>query len=194
MGQSINLIPQEEKQEQTKTQLVKLSTVFTIILFVIVAGISGYLFYQTYSLKTQIQLHEANITDLRAQIQNQSQIEIIARNLESKYKALNSILTDRLYYSLLLKEVQARLPQTVVIEDFSITQGNAINISGTAETYIAIAEFINALTNKEFVGGVTGLEKLFTSVSLNTVTTESNVSKIKFFIVVSFNGSLIKKI
>src|SRR3989344_3458553 len=102
MGQSINLIPQEEKQEQTKTQLVKLSTVFTIILFVIVAGISGYLFYQTYSLKTQIQLHEANITDLRAQIQNQSQIEIIARNLESKYKALNSILTDRLYYSLLL--------------------------------------------------------------------------------------------
>ena len=185
---------QEEKQEQTKTQLVKLSTVFTIILFVIVAGISGYLFYQTYSLKTQIQLHEANITDLRAQIQNQSQIEIIARNLESKYKALNSILTDRLYYSLLLKEVQARLPQTVVIEDFSITQGNAINISGTAETYIAIAEFINALTNKEFVGGVTGLEKLFTSVSLNTVTTESNVSKIKFFIVVSFNGSLIKKI
>ena len=86
------------------------------------------------------------------------------------------------------------MPQTVVIEDFSITQGNAINISGTAETYIAIAEFINALTNKEFVGGVTGLEKLFTSVSLNTVTTESNVSKIKFFIVVSFNGSLIKKI
>lgn len=193
MAQSINLIPQEEKQEQAKSQLIRMSTVVSILIGVAVGGISAFMFYQTQTLKGQIKAHEDRIESLRAEIKGQSDIEIVARNLDSKYKVLDNLLKDRVYYSKLMQEFKTRQPATISIDDFSLSAGNTINITGTADTYISIAQFINSLANKKFEGGTKGLEALFTSVSLNTVTTENSVNEIKFFIVVKFEPNLLKK-
>ncbi|HSX39424.1 MAG TPA: PilN domain-containing protein [Candidatus Saccharimonadales bacterium] len=194
MSQSINLIPQQEKQEQVNVQLVEVSTVVAIAVFVVVGLISGYLFYQSKTIKDKIAAHEVTITDLRSQIQSKSDIEIIARNLSAKSKVLSDILSSRIYNSMLLKEFQSRLPASITIEDFSLVGNTEIDLSGSADTYITIAKFINLLTDKKFIGGDPALQNLFTSVSLNSVTAESAENRIKFFIAVTYdNKALLKK-
>ena len=44
----INLIPQVEKQEQAKERAVKSSTIVSLLLFLIVAGASGYVFFNVF--------------------------------------------------------------------------------------------------------------------------------------------------
>ncbi|MFA6981667.1 MAG: hypothetical protein WC243_01420 [Patescibacteria group bacterium] len=58
MGQSINLIPKEIKTEKVKVQVVKASTVVTILMFLAVASVSGYFYYNNIKLKSEIKDNE----------------------------------------------------------------------------------------------------------------------------------------
>ncbi|HLC93668.1 MAG TPA: PilN domain-containing protein [Patescibacteria group bacterium] len=184
MSQSINLIPQEEKQEQTKTQLVKMSTLFAIFFLVIVGLVSFYYFYQVSSVKTRIKEHESNIERLRGEIANLSSIEITARNLDTRYQALTSIYISRVYYSLLLEEVLKHVPEVITIVDFTINTGNKITLTGESDNYIAISEFVTNLSKDD---------KIFKNVTLNSVSLESRANSISFFVSVEFIPEALKK-
>lgn len=189
----INLIPQEEKQEQKKQQAVKSSTTLSIVMFFVVAGIAGYMFYQTSTIKAEIKGHEGNITNLRYDIENMAEIEIVARNLGQRYETLKEILGTRLHYSLLMSEFQKRIPSTVELDTFGTGRGNTINVSGQGADYISIAKFVNDLANDEFEGAEPGLQGLFTDVALNSVNLDAQTNKARFFIVVTVNESLLLK-
>lgn len=192
MAQSINLIPQTERQEQVKTKLVKASTVFTVILFIIVMGISAFFYYQAYTLKKEIKIHDDSIASLRNKIQSMSALEVSARNLDKKYQTLSQVLSSVSYYSLLMKEFEKRLPTTISTIDFNLGNEDTITMSGTAQTYLDISLLVNNLINTKFSGSAKGLEALFTNVSLNTITSDRGNSQVKFFVVISYDGSLLK--
>jgi len=187
MGQSINLIPHEEKQEQAKEKLVKVSTVFSLLMLLIVGGIAVYYFNTKSELNKNISSQEASIEDSRMQVKSMSEIEIVARNLFAKYKALNTIFAAKYNYSLLLEELRARTPSTIVIDNMAISGANTLTISGSGENYLAVAQFINDLTNVNFKNGHKGLEQLFTDVILNSVNLENKTNRASYFINVSFN-------
>ena len=187
----LNLIPQEEKQEQKKQKMVKSSTMLSIVLFFIVAGIAGFMFYQDASIKKEISGHEVNITNLRNDIQTLSEIEIVARNLGQRYETLKEILETRKYYSLLMKEFQKRVPPTVELDTFGTGRGSTINVSGQGADYISIAKFVNDLADDDFEGAEPGFEGLFTDVALNSVNLDVQTNKARFFIVVTVNESLL---
>ena len=177
MPQSINLIPQEEKQEQSKTQLVKLSTLFTILLLIVVGLLSAYFFYQVTGIKGQIREHENNIEDLRTEIQGLSTIEISARNLDTRFHALKSIYTSRVYFSGLLDEINKHVPETIILMDMTVNPGNKVTITGESNDYISISKFITDLSADE---------KIFATVTLNSVSLENRANKITFFILVEY--------
>ncbi len=193
MAQSINLIPQREKVEQQKTQIVKVSTVFSVLILVIVGLIAGYFFYQTSRIKKQTaSLNEAiNVT--RGEIVNLSQIEISARNLGKKYQTLTSIFEGRVYYSLLAEELLRRTPPSVKIENLTIGYQQEITVSGTGTDYLAISQFVNRLTEKLASQDVSHKDNIFTDVTLNTVNLEAQTGRVRYFIVVKFDKELLKK-
>lgn len=194
MAQSINLIPQEEKQEQVKAKLVKGGTIVSILLLIGVCGAAAYFFVQKDTLNSEISNLDQSILNSRSNIQDLSQIELSARKLDAKYKTLQSIFDSRSDYSLLLNELAKRIPTSVQVESLSFgSTGDSINISGTGSDYVSIAQFINTLSDPTFAAANKGLEELFTNVTLNTVSLDSQNGSAKYFIIVDINKGLLKR-
>lgn len=192
MTQSINLIPQKERQEQTKTQIVKVSTVVSVIIAVVVSIVSAVFFYQSYKLKQEIKLIEDRMTGLRADITASSQAEISARNLEVKAKTLKSIFESRTYYSYVLEELKKRIPADVTVESFAVSGTGTITLSGQGENYLSVAKFVNNLVDKNYSSAGENLKALFTGVTLNSVGLEDKNNRAKFSLLITFDEGLIK--
>lgn len=191
MPADINLIPQAEIKEQQKSKAIKGSTVFSVVFLIIVLLVGGYFYFITSNIRSQISSLDSDIQSLRADITGLSGVEISARNLDKKYSVLKNLFAERLQYSLLLKELRNRQPSDLEIQSLDIKPAS-MNISGIADNYISIANFVNSLVNKNFEGGIEGLKEVFTSVSLNSVSLEGSTNKVKFFIVVEFDVSKLK--
>ena len=191
MAQSINLIPQEEQQEQQKTKVVRVSTIFSIIVLIVVGLVSGYFYYSISVQKTTLKGLERDITGLRSNIKDLSEIEIVARNLDAKYKALVSIYSAKPYYSVLLEEFARRVPQSVTVTTLSIEQENTITISGTGTDYLAISDFVKSLKENKFDDA--SVNGIFSDVALNSVNLDKASGKAQYFIVIGYDGGKLKK-
>ncbi len=192
MAQSINLVPQTEKAAQTKTQLIKLSTVISVVILVIVGGIAGYFYYQKATLQNNSAQYQAQIEESRAKIQQLSQIEVSARNLDTKYTTLKAIFDSRFYYSRLLNELNRRTPSSIVIENFSIAPDSRVTLSGVGVDYLSISQFVerlNALLEEE---DATHIDGLFTDVTLNSVSLDPQNGSVRYFIIVSVDTTKLK--
>jgi Tfp pilus assembly protein PilN len=190
----INLVPQQVKVEQKKQSVIRKTTVLSILMALAVVAVSGYYFVRASTLESEIEEANAEVEGLRSQITDLSQIEVGARNLDLKYKALQEIFDNRVYYSLLLDEFENRVPENVDVDSFSLGQESTINISGKGDNYLAIAEFVNNLSDAEFDGGNDGLEALFTEVTLNSVSLDAQTEvEASFFIVINYNPELLTK-
>jgi Tfp pilus assembly protein PilN len=199
MPQSINLIPQQERVEQQKTALVKASTVLTIILLLIVGGVSAYFHFEAKKYTDEISQTDDEIAQLRGKVEALSSVEISARNLDKKYNVLEALFSSRYRYSVLLLEVASRTPEDVRLTTFDV-RGDSINVAGDATSYISVSEFISQLLSDPstvVIDGVSestsSLEKepitedpLFTSVGLNSVTLDSGNAQVKFSLTINF--------
>ena len=192
MGQSINLVPQQEVQEQTKTRVVKLSTVLSILIVIVFAGVSAYFYYNTAKLKDEVKAADKEVGRLRSEINSLSGIEITARNLDTKYSALRGIFKSQVFYSELVREFRLRQPKEVELNDFTVMPDSKISMNAKGDGYIYVSNFINTLLDKNFKGGIPGLEGLFTSVTLNSVTLENKTNRIVFSMSIEFNKDLLK--
>lgn len=192
MAQSINLIPKQEQTEQIKTKLVRSSTIVTILLLIVVVLISAYFFYRKTTLTAQIHAHERSIEDNRTKIQSLSEIEIVSRNLDKRYQAVQQALGSRIYYSRLMTELYRRVPEAISITEFNMSGTNAINISGVGQNYIAISEFIGNLVKPTLDVAGEGLEAVFTDVALHSVNLDSRSSGASYFIVVTYDPEVLR--
>lgn len=181
MPETINLIPQEERVSQTKTKVVKVSTWLAIGVLIIIVGVSGYFYYKSYNLKQELSSMEASVASLRTEINKLSDIEINARNLFKKSNTLSTIFESRLYYSKLLKELEASVPSTINIKTFGLSKDMTISISGDADDYNSVQDFSNRLLARD----------VFSQVQLNSVGLESQKDKVNFFILVTYKEELL---
>jgi Tfp pilus assembly protein PilN len=181
----INLIPQTEVVEQRKSQVIKSSTVFSVIFLIIALGVSAFYFINLGKVNDELKKTDAEIETLRSKIKAMSELEIAARNLDKKYSALKTLFTGRSKYSLLMKEIEARKPSDVTIQNADVKVGQ-ISISGTSNTYISVKNFVDNFLDKEFMDGNPDLRDMFISVSLNSVSLDKGSNSVKFLLVVSY--------
>lgn len=194
MSQSINLIPQEEKKEQRKERIVKMSSVLSILLLIVVVCVSGYYWYRKSEINKAIAQQNVNIEKSRTDISNLSEIEVVARELDAKYVVLDNFFGARSKYSILLDELQKRVPaDTVQVQNFTLVgdDRSAISLSGTGLDYISIARFIDTLSDQNFPGVRPGFEKPFTNVTLNSVNLDNQDLSVTYFIVVDYDPTLL---
>ncbi len=183
MAQSINLIPQEERLEQTKTMVVKVSTYISVLILIVVGGVSAYFYFQTANLKQKIASYDNEISEYRSRINGFSTMEIKVRNLSKKSQALQTLFDNRKYYSVLLDNLNKSSPPGIIVESFSLDAGTNIAVSGFADTYNDVQEFANMLLERE----------IFKEVSLKSVGLEGNRDKITFFIVVNYDEAMLNE-
>ena len=192
MAQSINLVPREVKTEQVKVQVVRASTVITILLLLIVGGIAGYYNYTNIATKSSIEENEAEIVRLRKDIEDMADIEVVARNLDKKYSSIKEILGARSYYSLLMEETKRRIPEDVILVEFVLNKTGTISFDGSGQTYLSISQFFRNLSTPE-EGTDPKFETLFSDVTLNSVNFDNRDNTAKYSITTKFSGEALKK-
>ncbi len=193
MPDTINLLPREEKKQRTSLSAVKTSTLIAIILLVVVGSATSYYYISTFRLNHSIKSLEASIERSRKEINNLASIEIVARNLDARYRSLKTFLEERPNYSYLFEELERRMPSSIVLTSVSIAEGSRLQVSGVTDTYVGIARFMYDLEDPNFSGAPSKFRSLFTQVSLNSVGSAQRESKdISFSVTVSFNPTLLK--
>lgn len=185
MAQSINLIPQQEVREQQKVKIVKVSTILTVLVLVIVAGISIFYFKKTTDLNNELSQVNADIEQLRGNIRSMEPIEVKARNLYKKYSVLDKLFKERVAFSLLLEELRVREPDGLVVASLDIRGTEAV-LSGNGQNYNVISDFIRALVDQDFPSGNPDLKDLFSNVQLSTVSYDNSKATVNFSLNVTF--------
>jgi Tfp pilus assembly protein PilN len=185
MLSDINLIPQTEVVEQRKSKVLASSSVFSVIILVVVLGVSAYYFTNLSKVNSNIKKTDTEIESLRSKIKSMSEVEIAVRNLDKKYSALRGLFLGRSKYSLLLKELEARKPSDVTVQNADVRPGQ-ISLSGTSGSYISLKNYMDNLLNKEFTEGDPKLKDLFITLSLNSVSLDKSNNSVKFFIVLTY--------
>ena len=194
MSQSINLIPQSEVKEQKKEQIVKFSSILSVLLLLVVAGVAAYYWYQVYGLRQQVSALEIRIESSRSEVSKLADIEVLARTLDAKYQIVEEIFASRRSYANLLSELNKRIPSNITVESFGISGDNndELNLAGYGADYIAIARFLDTLSDTSFDAAGDGYEKLFTDVSLNSVMLDGQSLRVSYSIVVKFDDTLLR--
>lgn len=191
MAQSINLIPQEEKVEQQKSKVVRLSTLVSILILVLVGIVAGYYYYATTTQKNNLKALDRDIAGLRSEIENLSEIEIVARNLSTKYNTLKGIFEDRFYYSLLLEELDRRVPSSIDVDALTIGRDNSFTVTGAGSDYLAISDFVKSLEEQSIDPAF--VNDIFTGITLNSVNLDKSSGDARYFILVDYDGSKLTK-
>ncbi|MEK7595835.1 MAG: PilN domain-containing protein [Patescibacteria group bacterium] len=192
----IDLIPAEEKLQRSKDKAKKAGVVVTLIMFLLVlAGSVGISFYLR-SIDGELAVANQNVEDKKKRIGDRAEIEIRARNLDSKYNYLTDIFKNRLYYSILLSELSKRVPSNAHISTIDSSEPETLNLSGDSTDYVALAKLLNALASSEYASPsatANPQQNLFSSVTINTVTLDPNDSRAKFNLVITVDTERLKK-
>lgn len=193
MAQSVNLIPREERLEQSRKRLIKVSSLVAVFLALAVSGLSVFVGLRNNKLRTQIQEVDTQIAKSRQDIKNLKDLEINARVLDTQYKLLTQFFATRKNYSYLLVELKKRVPAPVAIGSVSLS-GDAkdqLNLTGTAQDYLPIATLLATLTNRDFLLAEDKLKQLFISAAIRTVSYNADKSNVEYFIVADFAPGLL---
>ena len=193
--QNLDLIPQEEKSLRTKERAGRASFKITTILFVLTLIFSLGVYLYVASLDSSISQTQASVDDKKRKINDKAELEILARNLDSKYKILSELFGTRFYYSVLLDELSDRLPTTVSINSVDTSTPDTVSLTGEATDYISLAKFLNSLADPSLssTSANTKEENLFTEVLINSVNLDPINSKARFNFTLSVGTELLKK-
>jgi Tfp pilus assembly protein PilN len=192
MAQSINLVPREVKTEQVKVQVVRASTVITILLLLVIGSVAGYYTYTNIATKSAIKDNEAQIVKLRKDIESMADIEVVARNLDKKYSSIKTILSVRTYYSSLMEETKTRIPAEVMLNEFVLNKNGTLSLDGSGQTYLSISEFFRNLSAPS-EGTDPKFETLFSDVTLNSVSFDNRDNTAKYSITTKFSEEALRR-
>ena len=188
MDTSLNLLTKEEKRKQFQVKAVKLSTVFTILLLILSGAAAGYFYMTSRNIKSDVEEAETRISSARAEINSLPEVEIAARNLYQKYSVVEDIFSNRPHYSYLLDHFDSKIPSGVSVSSFSFRGGDEINISGDADNYVLVAEFLEALNEEESEG-----DQVFMSASLSSASLTSSDRTVSYTITLTYDAGALKE-
>jgi Tfp pilus assembly protein PilN len=141
----INLLPDqtgEDKQKLHQQQLTtKVSVIALILTIVVVAGLFGTNFW----LNNQIGNTNDQIDVQANRIQQKKTDEAIIRSLDGKLTTLSTFLVSQKHYSTFLNQFVKTMPESVRLTDLSVTEANAVTITGATTSYADLAGFYDKL-------------------------------------------------
>ena len=177
--QGISLLPEEvEKvrlEEARAAFLRRLALGSFIISLLLAAIVFGYSFLVIGSSRTRL---ERKNKKERSRISSEADVELKAYDLSRRFRAIQKILAERAYFSLLLTQLQGAIPPDVTLTEMVAPSEETITISGTSRSYPSLARFLLNLRNGSATGS--GSKSLFRSVELRSVSLDKQSGAVKF--------------
>lgn len=103
-------------------------------------------------------------------------VESDAARLQRKINSLSSIIGDRSQYSQLLEILSESTPEGVTVVDLVASTSKKVDVSGEAQSYVALARFLLGVLDPE-VGG-----QLFNEADLTSVSLDDKTRKARFVV------------
>ena len=169
----ISLLPEDIKQERTskvRAIRVRLVTLMLLVVSVVLAGATafglGYVNNINKDLNQKIDSQKQQLLTLRT-------VWALVQSFNNRISSADNILKGRQHYSLLIEVLGQTTPEKVLIKDVVLNK-DQLRVSGVAEDYADIAQFVYNSKNVE-IGGL-----VFSSIELSGITLDTNNNKVNF--------------
>lgn len=183
----INLIP-TELRDQRKIEEVRKSFNFAGLgVFVILAVVSVAFFGYRIKLSNDLSFGEKSIKREQEKIKDLASIEQDAQRLKVKSDTVSKILKNQNRYSVLLDALAESTPKDVTISNFSTVGENKVGISGSAQSYVSLANFILTSMDPAFGG------KIFNGADLTSVSLDEVTGRARFTLVFYLKSGVLVK-
>jgi len=149
MPTGIDLTPPQEVKRQKTQFIVGTSIKVSLLLFVVLLGVAGFLFYESTRLGSQVSSLDQQKTDLTVQKDSMKEVEEYSKKLSGKYFLLQKYLQSRVRYSAVLTELLARVPQNVVLESIGFEGlGKKAKITGSSKDLVDVSTLVNRIAKE----------------------------------------------
>lgn len=135
------------------TKLTIWTAVFVVVL-VLIAG--AYLSFVLTEKQALVATQKREVDALTTQLGTPDRVktEALANQFKKGVNALQPVLTTPSPWSTFLKDVTTHTPKSVVLNNLSTTDGLNFRVSGSATTYLDLAQFMTALQSSSNFSGV----------------------------------------
>jgi len=183
----INLIP-TELRDQRKVEEVRKTFNFAGLGILIVLAVASILVFG-YRLKLDADLknNEKLVTREQEKIRDLSGIEQDARRLKAKSEAADKIFQNQNRFSILLDNLAESTPQDVTVTNFSTIEAGKVGISGNAQSYNSLANFILTALDQNYGG------KIFNGADLTSVSLDEVTGRARFAMVFYLKSNVLVK-
>lgn len=186
MRKEINLLPKELKEEK-KVQKIRSSLgSLSLIFLILVAGLS----FLSSALLVNLKLRQSGLNKEMAQtsqkIRDLGVVESEAARLENKLSAANKIFEQKKLYSKLLGALSSAAPKEMIILSLSTFGENRVSLTGLAQSYFVLSQFIGALVDPASGG------KVFAGADLTSASLDEVSGKIRFSMILYLKSDGLK--
>lgn len=183
----INLIPTELQQQKKIEEVKKSFNYLGLGLFLVLGLLSVSFFTYRIKLKSDGDSLDRQIKREQEKIADLTNIEQDARRLKVKSEVIGKVFKNQNRYSFLLDTLSESTPREVTITNFSTSGESKINLSGTAFSYVSLANFILTALDPSFGG------KIFNGADLTSVSLDDISGKAKFTLVFYIKSNVLSK-
>lgn len=196
MNIKINLLPEARLLRIKDKKKKQYYTLLAVIIIVGVLGILAALLLFYWARLAQKANNQSTIRNLKTDVAAQHELELNATTLQ-QHLASNTVLNDkRIYVSEIFNQLVKTLPPNVKLTSIRVDEDYNVVIQGTADSLKTVGQFAKALEEFNVNNAILpNLERkaLFTSVSVDQVTKQSNSNDVNFTIKFKVDRSLIEK-
>jgi len=175
MQREINLIPDNLVKKKEKSVLVGISFKVLVVLLFVAFVVFVVSFYLQYKLNNSLKDLNATLTQKKESVRALEKIEQKNSELSQKLSIAGGLLKLQDHYSIFLEEITKVTPTTVVIDDLNFTTSGTVVVSGSANSYGSLADFIGNISK-----ATTIKDSIFMEVSLSEVSLKKETGKIGF--------------
>ena len=171
MSVRLNLLPDLRQAKIREANRRKLATTGTILVCAVAVGIVLVLGLYNGGQKVIINNDSNQIKSKMADLTNMSGL-IDALTAQAHASSLPDLYSQRVYYSHFFAAYQAADPTDVSISSLAVDETNTMKVSGTANSYTAVAKLARALAADNLTigtGSATTNEAYFTDISIDSV-------------------------
>lgn len=167
---TVNLLPPKIKQDKAKEHLARITgTVMFLILAIIIVSTGG-IYSANFFAQKDLKSMKNKVSEQNQLLLRYKKTEDGINTINQKLKKIDSVNSQKIFWSDLLNELAKSTPIQIQIKTLSMSQDNKkLNLTGFAETRNDIAKFKEKLEKSQYFTNVT-----FTSSVHNE--TQSNYS------------------
>ena len=183
----INLIPTELRDQRKVEEVRKTFNFAGLGILIVLAVASLLVFGYRLKLDSDLENNEKLVTREQEKIRDLSGIEQDARRLKAKSEAADKIFQSQNRFSVLLDNLAESTPQDVTVTNFSTIEAGKVGISGNAQSYNSLANFILTALDQNYGG------KIFNGADLTSVSLDEVTGRARFAMVFYLKSNVLVK-